>query len=309
MKKYIPLIIVLACIVFVYIGIKKMIPLLSSGSLSSTTPMTVFSSVKNMPYVILNKTFTLKGGKAEVALTPGSSSVNILLMFGEPVYGDLDGDGDTDAAILLANSPGGSGTFYYAVLAIKNGKSYTSTNALLLGDRITPQTVEIKEGRALYNYAVRKDTDPVTTSPSIGKSLWIHYDAKTNTIGELAKDFEGEADITKMNLTMKTWEWFSTTYHTNNTKILPKTTKKFTITFHKDKTFSVTTDCNNIDGNYSVASNTIAFTKMTSTLMFCEGSQETTFKDMLQETNGYHFTSKGELILDLKLNDGSVVFK
>jgi hypothetical protein len=160
------------------------------------SPTQKIPDVKNMSYRIGSETFVLTNGKAEKDMV-GSVSKNTLMMFGEPVYGDLNGDGKTDAALLFANDAGGSGTFYYAVLAINNGNDYTPTNAMFLGDRIAPQTVEIQDGRAVYNFAERKGTEPMTAQPSIGKSVWVHYDAKTNEIGEWVKDFEGESNLPK----------------------------------------------------------------------------------------------------------------
>jgi len=43
--------------------------------------------------------------------------------------------------------------------------------------------------------------------------------------------------------------------------------------------------------------------------MYCEGSQESDFASLLGNTVEYHFTSRGELILDLKSNSGSVTFR
>lgn len=146
-----------------------------------------------MTYYVNGETFVLKNGKAETVSVSGSSSKNTLMIFGEPVYSDLDKDGDIDAAVLLVNTTGRSGVFYYAVLAINNGTSTRATNIMYLGDRIAPQTVEIQEGRAVYNFAERKGTDPMTAQPSIGKSVWVHYDATKNEIGELVKNFEGES--------------------------------------------------------------------------------------------------------------------
>lgn len=63
---------------------------------------------------------------------------------------------------------------------------------MFLGDRIAPQNINIMDGRAVYNFAERKADEPMTTPPSIGKSIWIHYDQINNQIGEWVKDFEGE---------------------------------------------------------------------------------------------------------------------
>ncbi|MEY4731284.1 MAG: hypothetical protein RL681_230 [Candidatus Parcubacteria bacterium] len=152
------------------------------------------SDVMNMPFTVGGETFVLKDGKAEKEYAPGSASKNTLFIFGEPVYGDLDEDGDMDAAVMLANDPGGSGTFFYAVLAMNGENGYRATNAMLLGDRIAPQTVEIQDGRAVYNYAERRADEPMSTRPSMGRSTWIAYNKNTNEIGEWVKDFEGETD-------------------------------------------------------------------------------------------------------------------
>ncbi len=110
-----------------------------------------------------------------------------LTIFGEPVYGDLNHDGDdNDAALWLVSDSAGSGTFYYAALVmntrIYNGKTFEPTNVLFFGDRIAPQTLEIHNGQAVYNFAERRPSEPMTTSPSIGKSVWIDFDAKSNKI-------------------------------------------------------------------------------------------------------------------------------
>ena len=43
--------------------------------------------------------------------------------------------------------------------------------------------------------------------------------------------------------------------------------------------------------------------------MYCKDSQEGEFVTMLEQIDSYHFTSKGELIFDLKLDSGSAIFR
>lgn len=273
-----------------------------------TIPEVLLSDVKNNTYNINGEIFTLKNGSTSKEISPDSAIKYTVAIFGEPVYGDLNKDGVNDAAVLLVSNPGGSGIFYYAVLAIATGSTYTTTNTLLLGDRIAPQTIEIHEGRAVFNYAVRKTTDPMTTQPSIGKSLWIHYDTKTGQIGEFVKDFEGEADTNKMSLNMKKWIWVKT--QMNDGKITtPKKADAFTLTFNKNGGLNVTTDCNSIGGKYTVKGNTLTFSQMMSTMMYCDGSQEQEFGGMLNEVGSYLFTNKGELILEIKMDSGTMIFR
>lgn len=277
---------------------------------TSTTPIVseIPIDVKNISYVIDGQTFTLVNGKAEKEIAPGSATKQTVYMFGEPVYGDLNGDGVKDAAVMLVSSSGGSGTFYYAVLAMATGTTYKSTNVLILGDRIAPQTVEIRDSHALYNYVVRKANEAMTVQPSMGKSLWIHYDKATGQIGELVKNFEGEADVNRMTLDMKKWNWVKT--QMNDGKVVtPKVEGRFTLTFTKDGKVSVGTDCNSMGGTYTVKGKSLTFNQMMSTMMYCEGSQEGEFSKSLGEIASYMFTSKGELILEMKMDSGVMVFR
>lgn len=266
------------------------------------------NDVKNSSYIIDGQTFTLINGKAEKEISPGSATKHIVSIFGEPVYGDLNKDGKNDAALMLVSNPGGGGTFYYAVLAIATGTTYMTTNTLILGDRISPQTIEIHDGRAVYNYAERKANEAISVQPSIGKSLWIHYDTKTGEIGEWVKDFEGEADPNRMSLDMKKWEWVKT--QMNDGKVTtPNKSGVFSLTFKKDGSVGVGTDCNSMGGKYITKGNTITFNQMMSTMMYCDGSQEQEFSKMLSEVGSYLFTSKGELILEIKMDSGTMIFR
>lgn len=272
------------------------------------------SDYKNIAYVINGQRITLIDGVSEIPAVTDSATKIVTRYFGNSVEGDFNGDGLTDIAFLLTQTTGGSGTFYYVVAALKNASGgYEGSEAVLLGDRIAPQTTEISRqaghvGVIVVNYADRQAGEPMTARPSVGKSIWLKLDPKTMQFGEVVQNFEGEADPMRMTLPMKTWVWISALYG-DGTNVAPKKEGVFTLAFKNDGTFSATTDCNGVGGEYATKNNTITFTRMISTLMYCEGSQEAVFAKMLNEAQGYHFTSKGELILDLKLDSGSAIFR
>jgi heat shock protein HslJ len=246
-------------------------------------------------YTVEGTKVTLVDGQASAEVAPGSASTDTYRVFGEPVYGDLDNDNDTDAVLYLTKESGGSGSFFYAVVAVRDGNTFTGTNALFLGDRIAPQNVAIDNGNAVFNYAVREPGEAMTTQPSVGKSLWVHYDPRTKEIGELVKDFEGEADANTMKLTQKTWVWRQSTDGLRS--VTPNTAGSFSLTFKDDASVAVGTDCNNMGGNYSESGKSLSFGQLMSTLMYCDGSQEGEFSTMLSEVHSFEFTSKGELLL------------
>lgn len=264
------------------------------------------STPENATYTINDTPRTLVDGKLVRETAIGSVSKDTFMVFGSPVYGDLDADGDEDAALFLSQSSGGSGTFYYVALAMNDGGVYKGTNAMLLGDRIAPQTLEIHDGRAVANFAERKAGEPFTTQPSMGKSVWIHLDPNTGEIGEWVKDFEGEADPSRMSLGMHKWNWIYSDI--NGKKVTPQKPDVFGISFLSDGTFSVSTDCNRMGGQYAVNGEKLIFSAMMMTEMYCEGSQEGDFASALQGASSYKFTSRGELILILK-DAGTMTFR
>ena len=122
------------------------------------------------------------------------------------------------------------------------------------------------------------------------------------------ENFEGEADPARMTLTMTEWRWQRALYN-DGREIVPNTPNTFSVTFSTNGTFTAKTDCNSVGGKYTANDGSIAFTDIYSTEMYCEGSQETEFIELLSNTNGYIFTSRGELILDLKFDSGTVTFR
>jgi len=274
---------------------------------------TAAADYKDAEYIIDGARVKLEDGIAETEAAPGSSARVVTRYFGNELTTDLDGDGREDVVFLLTQEPGGSGTFYYVVAALNTERGYVGSEGLLLGDRIAPQTTELSKNPShksvvVVNYADRGREDPFTTPPYVGKSIWLKLDPQSRQFGEVEQNFEGEANPATMTLGMKTWVWVSALY--NDERIVtPKTPGVFTITFGKEGRFTTTTDCNSMAGKYVADAEGISFSEIISTKKYCEGSQENEFATLLETASGYHFTTKGELILDLKFDSGSVVFR
>lgn len=145
-------------------------------------PNEVPSAVKDLTITLDGGPVTLKDGISEQPAAPGSAAKNIVRLVGEPVMGDATADGGADAALLIANDPGGSGTFYYAVLAVADGGSYRATNAVPLGDRIKPQGVDFTDGRFVYRFLERKPGEAFTAAPTVEKRVVITVDPASNRI-------------------------------------------------------------------------------------------------------------------------------
>jgi len=266
-------------------------------------------SFKDAEYRIAGKNVVLKNGVSEVEAAPGSASKVVTQYFGNELYKDLNEDGKEDVVFLLTQTTGGTGTFYYVVAALATDDGYLGSEGVFLGDRIAPQATQSGPGKSVVvTYADRAAGESFSATPSVGKSIRLLLDPVARQFGEVVSNFEGEADPSKMDLSMKTWKWISVLYN-DERFITPKQEGVFTLTLNKDQTFAATTDCNRMNGVYTAKDGIISFGQFTSTKMYCEGSQETIFSELIRDTSGYHFTSKGELILDLKFDSGSVTFR
>jgi hypothetical protein len=137
--------------------------------------------------------YTLTDGVAEAQTALGGESMTTIRYFGNELFHDVDGDGEEDVVFLVTQETGGSGTFFYAVGALKRGEEYVGTHAVYLGDRIAPQSTTAGEGRqVVVNFAERAPGEPMTASPSIGTSMYLLLDVDTLEFGEVVQDFEGE---------------------------------------------------------------------------------------------------------------------
>jgi hypothetical protein len=113
---------------------------------------------------------TYRIGERAIALKGGVSADFALRLFAVEAEGDLDGDGDLDGAVLLTYDGGGSGTFFYLAAALLENGRYEGTNALLIGDRVAPQSTTIDGATILHSYATTYPWEPFTARPSVGKT-------------------------------------------------------------------------------------------------------------------------------------------
>ena len=147
----------------------------TSSGVSEQQSSATYSSPLDAVYLIEGQEVKLTNGKIEKGIPfSATSSMKITVSaFGEPRYADLNSDGAKDAIFFLYEDLGGTGTFFYVAAAVNEGEKYRGLNAIYLGDRIAPQTIDALNGKAAVNYAVTKDSDPMTARPSVGVTKYV----------------------------------------------------------------------------------------------------------------------------------------
>ena len=168
---------------------------LGTNSYSATRKHIIADDPSNATYILDEYSIRLQNGYYEATAAPDSASKVKASMFSEPVYGDIDKDGDKDAVMFIVFEPGGSGTFFYVALAINTEGGFYGTTAVLLGDRIKPINLIVRNSMVLATFADRSPSQPMATKPTIDKTNYlIFYEGQlflTPGAGDKSRVFNG----------------------------------------------------------------------------------------------------------------------
>jgi len=149
---------------------------------ASNSPSSVESAAVdplNAGYRLEGAMVRLKQGRAEAPVAADSASKLVTSVLGEPTFGDLDGDGDEDAALVLVHSGGGSGTFYYVTVARNVRGAYQGSNGVWLGDRIHVQDVAVRHGMLIVRYLDRATYEPMASVPNLQHTVILSLEDGT----------------------------------------------------------------------------------------------------------------------------------
>jgi Immunoglobulin-like domain of bacterial spore germination len=125
-----------------------------------------------------NETVPFTGGKYETG--QGADYISASLM-PQITLGDLNGDGVGDAAVLIAENYGGSGTFIYLVPVIATSEGPKAGPGTLLGDRVQVKSMDYKDGKVQVSMLVQGPNDP-QCCPSLPQTRTFEYYANEGFI-------------------------------------------------------------------------------------------------------------------------------
>lgn len=113
----------------------------------------------------LNLTYNIDG--EDIRLVNGKSGLTHI--FGEPVMADINNDNIKDAVFYIVHETSGTGVFYFVGSAIAVDGGYKATNTVFIGDRISPQNINV-DGKGIINvnYVTRREDEPFSAQPSVG---------------------------------------------------------------------------------------------------------------------------------------------
>jgi hypothetical protein len=109
----------------------------------------------------------LTNGLFEEQAAPGSATMTKIQLSELVSPGDLNADGLEDAAVILVADPGGSGSFSYLAAVVNEGGTAQPLAAILLGDRIVVESIQIESGQVIVRILTRGADEPMSAEPTI----------------------------------------------------------------------------------------------------------------------------------------------
>jgi hypothetical protein len=104
----------------------------------------------------------LTDGEYEEEIVPGAASKLIIAVYPDMhAFGDLNGDGVDDAAVVLATSAGGSGTFISLEAVINDKGTPKHVASAELGDRVKLKSVAIDSAEIIVDMVTHGPDDPL----------------------------------------------------------------------------------------------------------------------------------------------------
>ena len=103
----------------------------------------------------------LSDGIYREQIVPGSGSELVIKLSDKITFGDLNGDGLEDAAVILVSDPGGSGTFYDLAAVINSRGQAKHFASAFLGDRVKVEGLRLRSGKIVVKMVTHRGSDPM----------------------------------------------------------------------------------------------------------------------------------------------------
>lgn len=266
-----------------------------------TEPLTSFL-LRNATYQgIYDEPVTLEAGRYEgEPFVPGGVSRPSVTFIDElQAFGDLNGDGRDDAAVLLVENSGGSGVFVYLAAVLDEQGFPNNVATTLLGDRSQVLGLNIENGQIVVEYLTQGPDDPFCCPSLLMRDVLSLSDATLSTessteLGTLSREY----------LQGTVWQLVSMGPLSDPTPVLPDS--RITLEFGEDQ-IAGNGGCNGYFAGYGQAEgyNALAFEGPGSTQMFCVDvmDQEMMYFEALQSVSSFQF-NYGQLLL---IYDGGIL--
>jgi heat shock protein HslJ len=136
----------------------------SLGELKRSSRTLTIDDLKNSEYqseFSASGRVKLNNGTYKEKVVPDSAAELVVTLSDKIAFGDLNGDGEEDAAVILVTDPGGTGTYRYLAVVTNQNGSPENVASQLLGDRIKVKSLSIRSGEISVEMITHGPNDPM----------------------------------------------------------------------------------------------------------------------------------------------------
>ena len=223
----------------------------------------------------------LVNGLYKEKLVPNSATELVITLSDKVAYGDLNGDGKEDAAVILITNSGGSGTFRYLAVVLDQKGAPNHAASLFLGDRVKVRSLSVSSGKIVLKMRTHTPNDPMCC-PTL--DMTRNYLLQGNTL----------VVAQKPKLTDK--KWVLQSFGTTGSEERPLHATEINVTFTADGKLHGSGGCNRYFSTYETGpGNTLTIKQIGSTRMACPQAimdQEMTYFSSLQNVSTFKINNQ-----------------
>ncbi len=224
------------------------------------------------------------------------SATEIVIRLVNVAFGDLNGDGVVDAAVVLVTNPGGSGTFYDLVAVLNQDGKAEHLAAIALGDRAQIESLEIEDGQVALQMVTHGPDDPMCCPTQQVEQVYALEGTKlVQTANQIIPSDEADGGVTGI-----TWQWTELVETAPAAQSLVPNPGNYTLILQPDGYLNIKADCNVVGGSYTLDGDALTIELGPSTRAYCgEQSLDQLYLDLLGSVDGYT-VQDGRLVLSLQ---------
>jgi heat shock protein HslJ len=242
----------------------------------------------------------LVNGEYRKPIMEGSATEIVIRLVGV-AFGDLNGDGAKDAAVILVTDPGGSGTFYDLVAVLNRDGEPEHVATVSLGDRAEIQTLSVESGQIIVRMITHGPNDPMCCPT---QEVEQTYALQGSKLVDIASQVLSSGTAEGASITGITWQWTELVESAPAAQSVVPNPEDYTLLLQPDGTLSIKADCNGVGGSYTLEGDFLTIALGPSTMAYCgEQSLDHQYLGLLDSVDSYA-VQDGRLVLSLQNGTG-----
>ncbi len=162
---------------------------LASCASKPTRPVTreLIGNTKYTPQAsasVADGSVQLMNGRWDGPSDTGFSHPYVSMMPDFTVYGDIDGDGNNEAVVIVHESGGGSGIDRVVALFGRVGEEVHHLGSVVLGNRVQVRSVHIQPGQLTVEYVRQTEGEPLCCPTEVARTRWSYVKGAFSPISD-----------------------------------------------------------------------------------------------------------------------------